>query len=811
MGSVTIGSPEWLWPCVGLVGLVLILMWRRYRAAARMPAGAKVLAGGLKVAGLILLCLCLVDLQWREERAATGENLVLVMADGSRGMGIADGSAGEKTRGEILKEVLGRSAGDWQESLEGEYQVRRYVFGQRLEGVADFEGLEFDRPVSDLGRTLNLLKERYGNRPVAGVVLLSDGNATDVESAADWDEAFFEGAPPVYPVLIGEGAPERDLGIVDVLVSETVFEDAPVTVDVDVMCRGYAGEAVELRLLDEAGETVEKQEHVPGEAEERHRFRMRLKPGKRGVLFYEAVLGVKGEGEAEESEFEAVAADEATLENNRRMLMVDRGEGPYRVLYVSGRPNWEYKFFRRALAADDEVELTALVRVAKREPKFEWRGRSGESSNPLFRGFGRDDPEEDTSYDKPVLVRLDTQDGAELEDGFPSAPEDLYSKFDVIVIDDLEASFFTHAQMELLSDFVSRRGGGLLMLGGQESYQLGGYDDTPLAAMLPVYLDRVSAAGAADRDMRFELTREGWLEPWLRLRDEETGERERLEGMPGFRALNRVRAIKPGASLLATAVSAEDGAMVPAVVGQRFGEGRVLAVTVGDWWRWGFRSEEMRPDMEKAWRQMVRWLMADVPSLVELTVERGRAEDGRQLSVETRVRDDAFEPMDNVLVEVKVAEVGEGKGNEYEDEYEGERGGHEAVVLDAEPSDEEAGVFGDTVSGAKEGAFRAVASVRGEDGEVMGEAGSGWVVDLAAEEYRRLEPNEELMSALAERTGGEVISVEGLEEFVRSMPERGGPVTEVRSEPLWHRPWVFLLALGCFAGEWGVRRRWGAA
>ncbi|MEM8955387.1 MAG: hypothetical protein AAGD22_14630, partial [Verrucomicrobiota bacterium] len=638
MGSVTLGSPEWLWPCVGIIGLVVFLMWRRYRAASGMPTGAKILAGGLKVGGVLMLCLCLMDLQWREERAATGENLVLVMADGSRGMTIADEGSGEETRAEMLQSILEREAGDWQEVLEGEYQVRRYVFGQRLEGVSDFGDLEFDRPVSDLGRTMSLLKERYANRPVAGVILLSDGNATDVESASDWDEVFFENAPPVYPVLIGEGAPPRDLGIVDVYVSETVFEDAPVTVDVDVMCRGYEGETVELRLFDESSEVVEVQEYVVEGEEDRHRFRMRLRPVKRGVLFYEAVLGLKGDEEGEgkmagKSKGErGNGEEEATLENNRRLLMVDRGEGPYRVLYVSGRPNWEYKFFRRALAADDEVELTALVRVAKREPKFEWRGRSGESSNPLFRGFGRDDPEEDTSYDKPVLVRLDTKDGAELEDGFPSTAEDLFSQFDVIVIDDLEASFFTHGQLELLSDFVSRRGGGLLMLGGQESYQMGGYDNTPLAPLLPVYLDRVAMSGGADEDMRFELTREGWLEPWLRLRDEEVGERERLEGMPAFRALNRVRAIKPGASLLATAVSAGDGAMIPAVVGQRYGEGRVLAVTVGDWWRWGFRSEELRPDMEKAWRQMVRWLMADVPSLVEMTVEQAGADAGRQLS-----------------------------------------------------------------------------------------------------------------------------------------------------------------------------------
>src|SRR5690606_6858534 len=97
---------------------------------------------------------------------------------------------------------------------------------------------------------------------------------------------------------------------------------------------------------------------------------------------------------------------EATIANNSRIVMVDRGEGPYRVLYVSGRPNWEFKFLRRALDEDMEIRLTALLRIADREPKFEFRGREGEASNPLFRGFGNQDAEEIERYDQPVLVRL---------------------------------------------------------------------------------------------------------------------------------------------------------------------------------------------------------------------------------------------------------------------------------------------------------------------------------------------------------------------------------------------------------------------
>ena len=41
---------------------------------------------------------------------------------------------------------------------------------------------------------------------------------------------------------------------------------------------------------------------------------------------------------------------------------------------------------------------------------------------------------------------------------------------------------------------VSLRGGGLLMLGGQESFASGGYDRTPIGEMLPVYLDRFPQA-----------------------------------------------------------------------------------------------------------------------------------------------------------------------------------------------------------------------------------------------------------------------------------------------------------------------------
>ena len=92
---------------------------------------------------------------------------------------------------------------------------------------------------------------------------------------------------------------------------------------------------------------------------------------------------------------------EATLANNSRVLVVNRGKGPYRILYVAGQPKWEFKFMNRALAEDDQIQLASLIRVAKREPKFDFRGRTGESSNPLFRGFDNQ-PKDEVAAIRPA-------------------------------------------------------------------------------------------------------------------------------------------------------------------------------------------------------------------------------------------------------------------------------------------------------------------------------------------------------------------------------------------------------------------------
>jgi uncharacterized membrane protein len=620
---------------------------------------------------------------------------------------------------------------------------------------------------------------------------------------------------------MGTDDPIKDVALQRVAVSQTAFEDAPVTIQAEVSASGYSGETLVAQLIKmgqpasvvstnrtntsrlspasaahaspkpPADKVVAEQRQRAPRGSEPVSFRFQFKPDQSGLSFYRLQVAPKDDIERMTN---TTQSSEATLANNNRVIVVDRGRGPYRILYVSGRPNWEYKFLQRAVMEDDQVQLVALMRIARREPKFEFRGRAGESSNPLFRGFGNQSKEEIERYDQPVLVRLNTKDEFELRGGFPKVAEDLYG-YHAVILDDLEAEFFSPDQMTLMQKFVSERGGGFLMLGGTESFHEGKFHRTPIGEMLPVYLDQASD-NKPPGELRLTFTREGLLQPWARLRNNQADEDNRLKGMAPFGVLNKVRGIKPGASVIATA--SDDGrTQYPALAVQRFGNGRVGAMMIGDIWHWGLKDEASHRDMDKAWRQLMRWLVTDVPGRTELLAEQKPGDPNQALRLQVRVRDKKFQPLDNATVTLHVRPVRQSATN--------------VIRLTAEPAVGQAGVYETIYVPRDTGGYHAEAVVTDATGMEVGRAESGWTSDPAADEFRSLKPNRALLEAIAKKTGGEVISAGALESFTKGLPNRKAPITESSTSPLWHQAAVFLFALACFVAEWGLRRWKGLA
>ena len=331
------------------------------------------------------------------------------------------------------------------------------------------------------------------------------------------------------------------------------------------------------------------------------------------------------------------------------------------------------------------------------------------------------------------------------------------------------------------------------MLGGQEMFRNGGYDRTPVGRMLPVYMDRPLEI-PDDTKFRMNLTREGRLQPWMRLRKDWDEEKQRLADLPDFRTVNRISTIKPGAMVMASVSSGDR--QIPAVVTQTFGKGKTAAITIGDLWRWrlredkpvGVTSETDESDQAKAWRQILRWLVVDVPQRVNVSVDPEPEVAPSAVRISVRVLDEKYEPVENAVVRTQI-KTPDGATTELEADAGNEAGLYELVYVPR---------------GA--GAFRAEIVSTGPDGAELGVVKTGWASDPARQEFASVAPNEELMKELAVQTGGELVDLDDLDSFASALAKKDAPITEQDRWPLWHTSWVFLLAIVCLVGEWGVRR-----
>lgn len=800
--TLQFASPEWAWPVAAMILVTFIFLLYGYRFS-QMPMWLRAVCGICKFVAMVALALCLLQPVRTGERPRPQANLMPILVDESASMqvGFDSSKAALQTLGKPFRPEAG-----WKRRLEQDFDVRTYAYSDRLRQADDLAQLQYDGSASELATSLNTLSVRFQNRPLAGILLFTDGNSTQPLNTETLKQLGF----PVYPVL-RKRKTIHDLQIVSATVRQSDFEAAPVTIDVQVKATGLAGEPATIQLTDQKGKVVDKQQtFLAPEDNDGKEMRFQFRPEKSGIHFYTVSTFLDSDSE---TFAEGRSKQEATLANNRRMLMVDRPQGPFRILYVAGRPNWEFKFLRRSLAADEEIQLTGLIRIAKRQPKFNFRDSTVQSTNPLFAGLGANEEEAAESIDEPVILTLGEPGDEDLPKAFPREIEELFA-YDAIILDDIEAAFFTTDQQLMLRRFVAERGGGLMALGGQESFEKGDYFQTPIGELLPVYLP---GKRFADQDLtstdtgseglpdgwRFALTREGLLHPWLRVETTESRERDRLRQMTPLLVRNQILDAKPGAEILANLQSMQDpNRTFPALVTQRFGKGRTSAVLAGDFWRW-FMHVPAAPapgttnsqnqlsddnDPGRRWRQWVRWLVSDLPRPIQISIEEP-TEKGSPHRIQVDVRDEAFRPLDNAQVHFVVVDPNE-----------------TAVELTAVADETIAGRYFTTYWSPLPGHFLTEVTVQRPDGSILGLTESGWTSDQLAEEYEQLQVGTEAMEQLALSTEGEVLDISDLDRFVRSLESREMPVMETWTYPIWHRPWMMLIALGCLCTEWGLRR-----
>ena len=469
-------------------------------------------------------------------------------------------------------------------------------------------------PRSDLGAAFRALAASAEERPAA-VVVVSDGRLDDPPEGASEETLRALGALLHVPIATIAAARESppDASIRRVSAAGAAVAHVPLPVRVEVGCAGgLACEEVTVtaRELRDDGPPAVLASGVAHVKDGKAALDLTMVLDRAGARIVEiAVSPQRGD---------------TIPENDRRFVTFNVTRDRVRLLHVAGRPTNDVRALRQWIKSDASVDVVAFF---------------------ILRTQRND-------------VRA-TQNNLAL---IPFPVDELFQEhlpsFDAIVLQDFDAQpYGLEKYLENIRRYV-RRGGGLVMVGGENSFVAGGYAGTPLADVLPIALDGSASASSADRTPFVpEWTPEGLSSPVLSpLR---TIVEDELPQMPGANVLGD---LKPGGVALWShpTRSTKSGAKMPVLAVGDEGDGRSIALGVDGTWELEFSELGARtagrghgalwdgllgwlmrdPRFEPA-RNGGRWRMHDRPTV---GIARPDARGGQERSADDRGRDRAYRP-----------------------------------------------------------------------------------------------------------------------------------------------------------------------
>jgi uncharacterized membrane protein len=723
---------------VTAAAIVALFTYRGVSAASRTRD--RVVLVGLRVAALVVLLFCLFRPTLVLKAAVPQQNFLGVLVDDSRSMSIADRDG--QTRAAFVQQQFGTADSPLLRALSQRFVVRFFSFSSSSDRVAGAANLKYGGTSTRIGQALDRARDELAGLPLAGLVMVSDGADTS-DAAIDETLASLKARSiPVFTVGVGQDRFAHDIQVTRVETPRTALKGTALVVDVVLSQTGYGGQSVPLTVEDD-GRIVSTQEVTLPPDGESSTVKVQFTAKEAGARVFKFKVPTQ--------------AGEQVTQNNARDALIQVNDRVEKILYYEGEPRPEMKFLLRGIDEDKNIQVATLLRTA--ENKY-WR------------------------------TRISSPD--EMIGGFPKTREELFA-YRALILGSVEAASFSPEQLRMIADFVGKRGGGLLMLGGRRSFAEGGWGGTPVGEVLPVVLDNANNKYFSEL-FQAKPTRAGAGFPVLQIGGDEKASAAKWSDMPEVSSVNPVQHVKPGATVLLTGADGHRQEQI-VLAYQRYGRGKAIAMPIQDSWQWKMGVKVPVTDTTHAmfWRRLVRWLVDGVPEQVNITTTTDRVEPGETVKLAAEVLDSAYTEVNDSRVVAKVTSPS-GKASELPVEWTVTKDGdYRTNFVPDEP-----GIYDIQV-------------VAERDQKTLGKADLHVRVSAGDGEYFDAAMRAPLLKRVAEETGGRFFTPTNAATLPEAISYSGRGVTVVEERELWDMPALFLALVGFMAAEWGYRRMRGLA
>jgi uncharacterized membrane protein len=734
------GWPKWLLAVafVAAAAALAALVWRTARGSSRMGVARTVMVWLLQTAMAAVLLFLLWHPALSVATLKPQQNIVDVVLDNSASMAVDD--EGGQSRESRAKEVLNSGLLN---ALRDKFQVHLYEMNDHLERVQRLDQVTPNAPVTHIGDSLKQVLDDAGSLPIGAVVLLSDGadNAGGIELSTISEVR--RQRIPVHTIGFGRETMAHDLEITDVELPQRALPSSRLAAVVHLHQDGYAGKKVKINIK-EGSKLLASQE-------------VTLK--KDGVEQVEQVLFNAGNAGVKsiETSVDPLPGEENPRNNEvTRLVNVDNRKP--KILYFEGRPRWEFKFLKRAVEGDPSLVVDYMVR---------------------------------TTENKILTIGSSDVVNKFKDEGFPTKVEDLFA-YDGLILGTVDAAYLKPEQQQIIKQFVDRRGGGLLFLGGEDSLADGGWGQSQLADLLPVTLPEGNKKTYHIAPADVELTAAGRDSLITRLVEDPDKNVERWKKLPYLMNFQDPGQPKPGATVLVDSIPrGGGGGHLPLLVIEHYGRGRTAVFATGGSWRWQMLQPLADMTHETFYRQLLRWLVSDTPRRVTGSTPKQYLADQADVKLRCEVRDTTYLPSGDATVQAHI---------------QGPDG--TTATVDMRPEPLEQGVYTADYTTPKPGSYL-VEMVATHGTQELGRDVLTFRREDGVAENFHVEQNKDLLEKLSSETGGRYYKPNEASRLGKDISYSEAGITVRETRDLWDMPAIFLLLLALRAAEWMLRRKWG--
>ena len=727
-----------------VVPLALWFFWTSLNRVSSRPKKLLLFVFRLAAFMLLLLILLRPELEFRKDK--TLKNSIAVLLDNSKSLSI---KTDESQRIDLVKNTLKANA-DYFENLGKDFNVDYYFFSDDIEKVAAgvVENLyQPHRPFTDLTRVFGELAGRYTEQSLQGIFLFSDGADLTQESGGisrNLVEQVKRLGRPIHTLQAGNNEGFKDLAIEAVSASDFGFVQQPLRISLTVFSSSMGNRNIPLVLKEGDRILVSKIIEVR-EDTKRYGVELEFTPQSSGKRIYSLIL--------------PKFADEFILTNNEKEFEINVVRDRIRVLHLNGRPSWDSRYLREVLAHNPKVDLLSFF---------------------ILRNLG-DDVEASTA--ELSLIP------------FPSNLlfDDYLSSFDLIIFQNFKYDpFIDKKYLANIQKYV-RNGGAFLMIGGDLSFQGGGYSLTPIEEILPVKFEQTRRL-LLDEPFQPVLNQEFSRHPILRLEKDLDLNQEVWRSLPSLQGINMGLVPDKNAHVLAQYIK-DEKTTFPILVAGDFGKGRTALLATDSVWNWNFRNVGGGGSgryYQRLWNNVIDWLIAEPQTRrLQLETDKEQYREGEQVLIKFKLLKKNYQPASGKMVQLvlKLIKKGSGPETELKTDEQGE------------------GVFPFLPN--EEGFY--TARIKSDlEGEPLTEEIMFSVLKDNAEFEKPL-VNETLLKKISEISGGGHHVLTGNDDL--SGYRFTNPDVRVKSQSrsfsLWDNWWVYGLMVGFLVMDWFLRRKSG--